>query len=309
MIHALLLAALLSGAAGDRHPTPRPRPAAKPAPKPPPPPIEEEEEEPLDLADPDEEPAFDEPAPAPPGLDDDDVLRPRSRRRGDYTEQQLQMIGGAALCTCFCFVVGLVALVIFLVRRSGKPAAAPAPPAGAAPPPPAPAPAAIPFHLSVVAVGMHASARQLVAQQLLVTGVQADPATAAERTQLVRELSKSVRGLETEWTHFGYGERLDLPDQAAAQQSYERAVEDFGKRSADPSLSGEAAYVVMTLVLCTRRQLRGVSALDDRAQVRTLLEERSTLAEPDLMGAYVAWSAPLGGHDVLTRFPEMHAIR
>jgi hypothetical protein len=66
---------------------------------------------------------------------------------------------------------------------------------------------------------------------------------------------------------------------------------------------------VMTLVLCTRRQLHGVSALDDRAQIRVLLDERAVLAETELMGAYIAWSSPLGGHEVLTRFPEMHAVR
>jgi hypothetical protein len=66
---------------------------------------------------------------------------------------------------------------------------------------------------------------------------------------------------------------------------------------------------VATLVLCTRRQLRGVSSLDDRAQIRTMLEDRSALQEGELMGAFLVWSPPLGGSEVLTRFPEMHALR
>lgn len=297
MIPALLLAALL--AAADRPAPARPKQPvkAKPAPKPPPPPPEEE----LDAPEPDDEPEL---APKFPA-EDDEPLKPR-RGEAELTEEQYQLIGAGALCGCFCFAVGIIALIVFLVRRSGKTPAAPAP--GAQPPVPA-ARAVIPFHLSVFAVGMHASARQLVAQQLLIAGVQADPSTAPERTQLVRELAKAVRGLESEWTHFGYGERLDLPDELAAQRSYQLAVDDFGKRSADASLSGESAYVVLTLVLCTRRQLRGVSALDDRTEIRTLLDERAALPESELMGAYLAWSAPIGGHEVLTRFPEMHAVR
>lgn len=291
MIYALLLALTV----GAKHPS-RPKP-----PPPPPPPAEETVDAP------DEPPAPDEPE---DNLRDEDVIAPKYARKKtgqpELTEEQLQAIGGASLCCCFIFGVGIVAFIVWLVRRASTPAK----PQAQAPPPPAQGPVQqrVPFQLSVVAVGMHATARQLVAQQLILAGVQADPSTAPERAQLVRELSKAVRGLETEWTHFGYGERLDLADELAAQQSYQRAVEDFGRRSAEPG-SGESSYVVMTLVLCTRRQLRGVSALDDRAQIRVLLDERAALAETDLMGAYIAWSSPLGGHEVLTRFPEMHAVR
>ncbi len=301
MIYALLLAVTV----GAKHPS-RPKP-----PPPPPPPAEETVDAPDEPVDPDE-PDLPEDV-----LREEEVIAPKYTRKTtgqpELTEQQLQAIGAGSLCCCFLFAVALVAFVVWLVRRATRPAKqeaqAPPPPAQAPPHPgQAPVQQRLPFHLSVVAVGMHATARQLVAQQLILAGVQADPATAPERAQLVRELSKAVRGLETEWTHFGYGERLDLADELAAQQSYQRAVEDFGRRSAEPG-SGESAYVVMTLVLCTRRQLRGVSALDDRAQIRALLEERAALAETDLMGAYIAWSSPLGGHEVLTRFPEMHAVR
>jgi hypothetical protein len=300
VISALLLALALS-APTEVHA--RSKPAPKPAPKPQPPPEPVEPDEP-------EEPDFDPPEPAEP--DELDEPAPPKKRgnpfdpsQPDFTEEQYGAIGLAMLCTCFCFVVGVIVLIVFLVRRSHQPAQ----PQTAQAPPPAAAPTTAPFHLSVFAVGMRASARQTVAQQLILAGAQADPTSAAERTQLVRELSKAVRGLEPEWTHFGYGERLDLADESAAQRSYQLAVDDFSKRSADSSLSGESTYTVMTLVLCTRRQLRGVSALDDRAQIRALLDDRSVLGEQDLMGAFIAWSLPLGGYEVLTRFPEMHAVK
>jgi len=312
--NALLVLALLLAAAPAlaAQPPKRARPA-KPAKPPPPPPPEEEPDVPDEPDEPDE-PDAPPPPHVPRGTLDDDEEPFKPRRSGDpdlgdLDEKDVQAAAGGLLCMCFCLVAGLIGLVVFLVRRSNKPAArvtgAPAQPAASAGPPPP----AIPFHLSVLAVGMHATARQLVAQQLILAGAQADPADAPERARLVRELAKAVRGLESEWTHFGYGERLDLADELAAQKSYQLAVEDFGRRSAEVSTSGESTYVVMTLVLCTRRQLRGVSALDDRAQIRTLLEERAGLGDAELMGAYIAWSAPIGGHEVLTRFPEMHAVR
>ncbi|MBL8955329.1 MAG: DUF1517 domain-containing protein [Myxococcaceae bacterium] len=323
MTRILLLALLFTSAPlVAAQPSKRAKPTKPAKPKPPPPP----EAEPEDL--PDDDPALDPDAldaPPPPHVprgmndsnsDDEEPFKSRSDKQQledlGLKEEDLQALGGMMLCGCFCFVAGLIGLVVFLVRRSNKPAAQPGqpqqawqPPAAAAAPP---APT-VHFHLSVLAVGMHATARQLVSQSLLIAGAQADPTDAPERAKLVRELAKAVRGLDSEWVQFGYGERTDLADDAAAQSSYQKAVEDFGRRSAEPSTSGEAAYVVMTLVLCTRRQLRGVSALDDRAQIRTLLDERSTLGDGDLMGAYIAWSQPLGGHEVLARFPEMHAVR
>lgn len=304
MIPVLLLALLATGAA-DKHPT-RHKPPTKPvAPKPPPPPVEEPDDVVADEPNPDDE-SLDA---LLKELDEDEAPPKRLHRTAEYSDAQLQGIGAASLCCCLFILAGLIALVVWLVRRASTPAPQP-PRATGSPPPAAPAapPPGVPFQLSVLAVGMHATARQLVAQQLLIAGVQADPTTAPERTQLVRELARAVRGLETEWTHFGYGERLDLADELAAQKSYQLAVEDFGRRSAQPG-AGDSTYVVMTLVLCTRRQLRGVSALDDRAQIRVLLDERATMNEPDLMGAYIAWSDPLGSHEVLTRFPEMHAVR
>ncbi|MBK7863094.1 MAG: hypothetical protein IPJ65_31690 [Archangiaceae bacterium] len=308
MIHALLVASLLLGAAqpalAPRPKTTRPAPRPAPAPKPPPAPepLDEGDDEPADLPD--------EAAPNP----DDDEKEPGPYRSGgtagepQFSDKELQGLGLLSLCCCFLIAAGIIGFIVFLVRRANRPAARAAPP----PPPPAPvgAPvAAARLHLSVLALGMHAGARQLVAQQLLIAGAQADPVSAAERTRLVRELAKAVRGLESEWVYFGYGERLDLADEPAAQRSYQLAVEDFGKRSAEPSATGESGYAVLTLVLCMRRQLRGVSALDDRAQIRALLDDRALLYENELMGAYLTWAGPLGGPEVLTRFPEMHAVR
>ena len=305
MTHALVLVLLTAGA-GDlyaQRPKTHPAPKAKPAPKPPPPPEEPDEPDERDVPDEPDEPEVAPNNLPPPALDDDPFSR------GRYSEKDLQQLGGAVLCTCFCLFAGLIALIVFIVKRVGGSKKPAAPAQAQAPPAAAPPAAAIPFHLSVLAVGMHADARQEVAQQLILAGVQADPVSAPERAQLVRELARAMRGLEAKWTHFGYGERLDLADDASAQQSYQRAVEDFSHRSTEPSLSGESTYVVLTLILCTRRQLRGVSSLDDRSQIRALLDDRTALADTDLMGAYLVWSSPLGGHEVLTRFPEMHAVQ
>jgi hypothetical protein len=52
-----------------------------------------------------------------------------------------------------------------------------------------------------------------------------------------------------------------------------------------------------------------VSALNDRPQIHSMLEDRAGLQEGELMGALLVWSAPLTDAEVLSRFPEMHAVR
>jgi hypothetical protein len=301
MISALFVALALSTSGGAARPTPRPPPRQAPKPKPPPPPPEDGLDEPEDGADVDDAPLpgaprtqQDPPEDAPPSqrTDPDDDL-------GKLTDEQigaLTLMGG---CCCFIFV-GVLGLVIWLIVRK-KPAQQAVPPPVVAPPPG--------FHLSVLALGLSAQARQAVAQQLLVSGVSADPVSAADRAHLVRELAKALRSNETAWTHFGYGEKTDLNDEGEAARSYQLAVDDFRKRSEPPSTSPDAGFVVATLVLCTRRRLRGVSALNDRPQIHSMLEDRSALHEGELMGALLVWSAPLADAEVLSRFPEMHAVR
>lgn len=305
-----LLAATLALTTGADHHFHRPKAVvAKPKPPPPPPPPEDDDADaPLDLPDEPDTTVSDDTADAHLGASGADDGK-RTSVNGvfpdgtpDWDSKEAQTGLGAVGCGCCCFFF-VIALILYFIFRKKKPAP-PVTQPFAAPPPPAPA-----FHLSVLALGLRAQARQVVAQNLILAGVNADPATAPERAQLVREAAKALRTLEPEWSQFGYGERLDLGTEAAAQQSYQLAVDDFARRSADGSFSGEAGYEVVTLVLCTRRQLRGVSALDDRAQIRSLLDDRSALTELDLMGAYLVWTPPLGASEVLSRFPEMHAVK
>jgi hypothetical protein len=312
VIAALAVAALLAGAGGAhppvaRHPTVRTRPAPKPAPQPPPPPADE----PDDLRD--DDPDHEEPpaeAPDEPAEHRSSPPKLKTHESGELNDEQAGALAVGGLCCCLVFA-GALGLVIWLIVRK-KPsaataAAAPSGPSAAAPPSPATQPS--PFHLSVLAVGVQASAREAVAQQLLLNGVSTAPSSAADRAHLVRELAKALRGSEPAWSHFGYGERTDLLDEGSAARSYQLAVDDFRQRSDQGSLSGDAAFVVATLVLCTRRQLRGVSSLSDRDQIRTMLEDRAGLLEAELMGAFLVWSPPLSSTEVVARFPEMHALQ
>jgi hypothetical protein len=312
VIAALAVAALLA-AGGDRRPVARPHPTVrtKPAAKPTPPP-DDDPDKLRDDDDIDAEAAEPPEPPEPPAPPERRSSPPRLKQHesGEITDEQAGAMVVGGLCCCIVFA-GALGLVIWLIVRKKPFAPGAAPTAPAAPyaaPQAAPAQAA-PFHLSVLAIGVNASAREAVAQQLLLNGVSTAPSSAADRTHLVRELAKALRGSETAWSHFGYGERLDLFDEGSAARSYQLAVDDFRQRSDQGSISGDASFVVATLVLCTRRQLRGVSSLSDRDQIRTMLEDRAGLVEGDLMGAFLVWSPPLSGAEVVSRFPEMHALQ
>jgi hypothetical protein len=312
VIVALAVAALLA-VSGDRPPVARPHPnvRTKPAPKPPqPPPPPEDDPDKLHDDDETDTDSGDDAPPTPPPERRSSPPRLSQHESGEITDEQAGAMAVGGLCCCVVFA-GALGLVIWLIVRKkpaapGAAAAAPAAPYAA--PQAAPTQAA-PFHLSVLAIGVHASAREAVSQQLTLNGVAAAPSSAADRAHLVRELAKALRGSATAWSHFGYGERLDLFDEGSAARSYQLAVDDFRQRSDQGSLSGDASFVVATLVLCTRRQLRGVSSLEDRDQIRTMLEDRAALGEADLMGAFVVWSPPLSSAEVVSRFPEMHALQ
>jgi hypothetical protein len=130
----------------------------------------------------------------------------------------------------------------------------------------------------------------------------------AQRIELVQRVCRALLGLEPQWRAFGYGEK-DLGELTATQDSYLKAVEDFRARGAGPGDGGR--LVVVTLILATRAQLAGVDSLDQRAQVRAVLEDRARLDAANLLGADLVWTPPEGGLTeaaLLQRFPEMHAL-
>lgn len=238
------------------------------------------------------------------------------RRDSDLTDDQAAALGFASLCCCLVFVVGLVGLIVWLVRRSSKPAQAAAPgaypprPGVAAPPPAAPGAMGM-MQLSIFALALDPPARQVVDDALAQAGASLVPTTPEARGRLVREAARALLGVQPSWRQFGYGEKPGIPDLASAESSYRAASEDFRGRSTSVGATADGAgLVVVTLLVCSRRALLGVSRLDDPMQVRNVLEDRMKVGDADLLGTELLW-APLapGGRvseaEIGLRFPEM----
>jgi hypothetical protein len=224
------------------------------------------------------------------------------------TEDQAGVMVIMGACCCFIAVVGFIGLFIWLVRRGAKDSLRQSFQQPANVPAAAPAPVAAPAgqHLSVLAVAFDGFFRDQV--QAVLTAPWTATDAFAQRVELVQRVSRALLGVEPQWRAFGYGEK-DLGDITATQESYLRAVEDFRARSAGPGDGGR--LVVLTLIIATRTHLVGVDRLDQRAQVRAVLEDRARLAPTNLLGADVLWSPLDGGLSepaLLQRFPEMHAL-
>lgn len=228
----------------------------------------------------------------------------------ELTDDQAMAIGFGAMCCCFVGFAALIGGVIYLLVRK-KPAAhatqVSAPPSA---PPAAAAPAAMPgrFHLSVLALGMPTEVMGRVEQQLLAEGTVVVPVTAAERAALVRVVAARLKSAAPSWSHFGYGEHLDLSELSAAERSFRLASDDFRGRAANGSTPGSGTLRVVTLIVCATRQARGVARLDERAQIEAMLDDRARLLDAELLGVELLWSAPLSEGELLSRYPEMHAI-
>lgn len=224
-------------------------------------------------------------------------------------DQALGMVVSGACC-CLVAVAGFIALFIWLMRRGSQ---APAQAASTAPvsapvgaPAAAPQPAAPQMHLSVLAVAFDGFFRDQVQAVLGAPSAAVD--AFAQRVELVHRVSRALLGIEPQWRAFGYGEK-DLGDLTQAQASYLRAVDDFRARSGGAGDGGQ--LVVLTLIVATRSHLLGVDRLDQRAQVRAVLEDRARLETANLLGADVLWTPGDGGLTeaaLLQRFPEMHAL-
>lgn len=312
-----------------KKPPPKPKPVEKPAPV-----VEEQPEDapPDDTFDlPDPDPAEDDevagdtnPAPRTNKQDSTGTTSSKKRRNSDLTDDQAAALGFASICCCLLFVVGLVALIVWLVKRGkGSPppqATGPVPPgvpsmgrpAPHAHAPPPPTGAAGMMQLSIFALALEPSARQVVEDALATAGVAAVPTTADGRGRLVREAARALLLVQPSWRQFGYGEKPGIPDLAGAELSYRTASEDFRQRSAAAGATSDAAggLVVVTLLICCRRALLGVSRLDDPMQVRNVLEDRMKVGDAELLGTELLW-APVspGGKvtesEISLRFPEM----
>jgi uncharacterized membrane protein len=293
--------------------------AKRPPPKanPPPPPVEEivEEEE---GALPTEEPTQDE---LPPDeLFAEEPPEPRTRSPDGIdpdpleglTDEQAGAIAIGSMCCCLLVLLSLVGLIIWLVKRGSgaKKAVAsnfPSQNLGA----PAPRPPAG-MQLSIFALALEPQAREIVEQQLSQLGISPVPTTPQTRGRLVREAARALLTVQPSWRQFGYGEKPAITDLASAESAYRAASEDFRSRAvtAGATATGTHGLVVVTLLICCRRALLGVTRLDDPLAVRSVLEDRLRVSDDELLGAELLWApAAPGGRvteaEIGLRFPEM----
>jgi hypothetical protein len=224
------------------------------------------------------------------------------------------MVGLFSICCCLSFLIGGIVLVVVLVRK-GRGAA---PPAGAAPRPWTGAPSS-PFvagqgtHLSVVAVAFDARMRGEVEGALRSAGASDPPMSPESRALQVRTLCRALLDASENWRAFGYGDKADFADDAAAEVSFRAAWNDFRARcngSGQPD--GELCVAVM--VLCSRGAVLGTSRLEDPVQARALLQNRMGLATQSFLAAD-CFFAPLEGttgalsqSEAFRRFPEMKPL-
>jgi len=164
-----------------------------------------------------------------------------------------------------------------------------------------------------MAIAVPVEARADLETHLLRAGATGPLEGAEARARLVREVANALLAVQPQWKLFGYGEREPAVNNAALEQSYRAAVDDFRLRAQGaPGTPGEG-LVVVALVLATRAPLQGVSRLDDVTQVRALLEDRARLLSSVLLGAEVFWAPELKGAGlseatVMVRFPEMQRL-
>jgi uncharacterized membrane protein len=252
--------------------------------------------------------ALAEPPPADEPDPDDDVEEAappattstaKARKADELTDEEA---GGVVigLCCCSLGFLGLVGVVIWALRRGSKQPGAAAAASG-------PAPGAM--QLSIFALGLEPQARAVVEEQLAQLAVDPVPATPETRGRLVREVSRALLTVQPSWKQFGYGEKPGLTDLPSAESSYRSASDDFRARAAqvNPAASG---LVVVTLLICSKRGLIGVSRLDDPTQVRTVLEDRMRVLDGELLGAELLWAPLQAGAcvseaEIALRFPEM----
>lgn len=260
--------------------------------------------------------------------DDSSDVDPKTGKPKPLTKEEA--LGAAIVSGCCCLVVvGVVALIVWLVARSRKPtqptggavSGAGVQPGSYVGPTPAPpvAPGAVPapmgqvLSLSVMAVAVPVETRAELETHLLRAGATGPLEGAEARARLVREVANALLAVQPQWKLFGYGEREPAVNNAALEQSYRAAVDDFRLRAQGaPGTPGEG-LVVVALVLATRAPLQGVSRLDDATQVRALLEDRARILSSVLLGAEVFWAPELKGAGlseatVMVRFPEMQRL-
>jgi uncharacterized membrane protein len=303
--------------------------AKKPPVKPPPPPPPTEELEEEDPLPPEEELTDEERKKFEEDVDeilkeqekDDEAPAPRTKKRtgksknGDpeLSDEEAGMIALGSMCCCLIFVIGLVVLIVWLVKRSSgtaKPVQSNFPPQSYAPP--AQAEVLGGMQLSILALAIEPQAREVVEQQLSQLGISPVPTTTETRARLVSEAARALLTVQPSWRQFGYGEKPGLADLAAAESSYRTASEDFRQRAVSVGATATAGsgLVVVTLLVCSRRALMGASRLDDPNEVRRVLEDRMRVSTTELLGAELLWApAAAGGRiteaEIGLRFPEM----
>jgi hypothetical protein len=239
---------------------------------------------------------------------------PAGRRRAkagepDLSDDEAAAMGLASICCCLFFLIGLIVLVVVLVKKSKS---ASAQPSAAAPVAVAPFAPTGGTHLSVVAVAFDARVRSSIEGALRAAGARASPMNVEARAVLVRTLCRALLDASSNWRAFGYGDKTDFADDAAAETSFRAAWNDFRGRCLGAGEPGGELGVVV-LVLCSRGAVLGTSRLDDPAQARALLQHRMGIAPEALLAADCFFAPPeastaLATGDAYRRFPEMQPL-
>jgi hypothetical protein len=292
---------------GQSQPTPPPEPAVDPddtADK------TDNEADPGDMNPPDK---ADPNAAAAKDSDDDDDAPPSrpgvsasgKTKKSKAEEDQDAAVGLAFLCCCFLVFAGIVALIVWLVRR--KPGT---------PPPAAYRPgqtggSAGPFHLSVAAIALDARTRGVIDSRFNALGGAGNAGAPPTKGAISRALAQALLEQKDNWRWFGYGEKPLMYAFGEADISFRAATDDFRARANTAASGPEGELVVYTLVVCANRLLKGVTRLDSIVEAQEVFLERSRVQDHEVFGGDVI-SSPLSGGmseaELTQRYPEMNRL-
>jgi len=329
MTRALFVLLLLAASTGFARPKVRPKPdvspvrqgASQPTPLPAPGDDKTGDLDPLPKqnVDPDDQPpTADDDAPPSSLFDDDDKTPPSSGTTSSTTgkkhktkeeENQEAALGFGIMCCCFLFFVGLIVLIVWLVRRSGKPAQPGArvnTGAGVGV-----GGTAGPFHLSVAAIALDARLRGTVDARVYALGGAGAAGSPPTRAAVARAISQALLEQKENWRWFGYGEKPLMYAFGEADLSFRAATDDFKARANTAVSSPEGELVVYTLVACANRLLKGVTRLDSPAEAQEVFLERSRVQDHEVFGGEVIASPLQGGlseAELTQRYPEMNRL-
>lgn len=164
-----------------------------------------------------------------------------------------------------------------------------------------------PIDVSVVMLGIDASARREVQDAMEAIAASGDTATPAGLVQMLREAIALLRSREDAWTHAAAenhppmeAEEAEAKFGLAAHRARSRFDHELIRAHAGGVARTEApplppqpdvpGVVVVTLVLAARRELRDVADVRDRAALGLALDGLAAVDPGDFVAMEVIWS-------------------